>query len=129
MNDESSLSSTDTTSGSTPAPGVRPAVAEAGQAVKTAFSEVAGQTRQSVAKAADQVQRAGAQAVDATKAYAHDAVDAAGRRVRDAKTRFEAARTGATDYIHEDPVRAVKMAAIGGAVLSATLMLLTRRGR
>lgn len=128
MNDESSLSSTDTTSGSTP-PGVRPAVAEAGQAVKTAFSEVAGQTRQSVAKAADQVQRAGAQAVDATKAYAHDAVDAAGRRVRDAKTRFEAARTGATDYIHEDPVRAVKMAAIGGAVLSATLMLLTRRGR
>lgn len=135
MSDEASFSdSTSTLSGnpafgSTMASGVRPAIEEAGQAVKTAVSDVASQTRQSVGKAAEKVQRAGVQAVGATKAYANEAVDAAGRRLRDVRTRLETAKTSTNQYIHEDPVRAVTMAAIAGALLSAAFMLLARRGR
>ena len=139
MNDEAGYSDnsssatktpgSNTSDGSSTASGVRPAVVEAGQAVKEAVSDVASQSRQSVAKAADQVHRASLQAVDATKAYASDAVDAVGRRLRDARTQLEVARTSANDYVHADPLRAVKMAAIGGAVLGAVLTLLSRRER
>ncbi|MDN8618220.1 hypothetical protein [Variovorax ginsengisoli] len=135
MSDEATFSETpSTTSGITASAspmvaGFKPSAAEAGQAVKEAVSDVAGQTRQSVAKAAEQVQRAGVQAVNATKAYAHDAVDAAGRKLQAVKTQFETTKSSAAEYIHENPVRAVKMAAIGGAVLSAALVLFTRRAR
>ncbi|MGO4393462.1 hypothetical protein AB4Z46_19085 [Variovorax sp. M-6] len=135
MNDEASSSETpSTTSGITlPDPpmavGFKPAAAEPGPAVKEAVSDVTHQTRQSVANAAEQIQRAGVQAVNATKAYANDAVDAAGRRLQAVKTQFETTKSSAAEYIHENPVRAVKMAAIGGAVLSAALVLLIRRAR
>lgn len=103
--------------------------AGAAETMKGAASDAAGQFRSSAAKAADQAQQAGAKAVDATKAYAKDAVDAAGRKVSDMKSQLETAKASATEYINDDPVRAVKMAAIGGAVLSAALVMLTRRSR
>ena len=102
---------------------------DAADTFKGAASEAASQFRSSAAKAADQAQQAGAKAVDATKAYARDAVDAAGRRVGDMTSQLETAKANATEYINDDPLRAVKMAAIGGAVLSAALLLLTRRSR
>ncbi|MDM0032239.1 hypothetical protein QTI33_08855 [Variovorax sp. J22P271] len=85
-------------------------------------ADVPDQTRQSGSNAAGQLQQAGEKAVDATKAYAQAAVDAAGRKVSDVKSQLETAKASATEYINEDPVRAVKMAAIGGAVLSAALV-------
>ena len=102
---------------------------DAADTVKGAASDAATQLKSSASKAADQAQQAGGKAVDATKAYAKDAVDAAGRKVSDMKSQLETAKANATDYINEDPVRAVKMAAIGGAVLSAALVMLTRRSR
>lgn len=102
---------------------------KAADTVKGAASDATGQLRSATAQAADQVQQAGARAVDATKAYAKDAVDAAGRKVTDLKSQLDSAKTNATAYINDDPVRAVKMAAIGGAVLSAALVLLARRSR
>ena len=139
MNDETSYSDSassatktpgsNTPDGSAAAPGLKPAVVEASQVVKEAVSDVASQSRHSLAKAADQVHRASLQAVDATKAYASDAVDALGRRLQDARAQLEVAKTSANDYIQSDPVRAVKLAAIGGALLGAVLTILTRRER
>lgn len=100
---------------------------DAAETIKGAASDAASEFRSSAAKAADQAQQAGAKAVDATKAYAKNAVDAAGRKVGDMKSQLETAKANATEYIIDDPVRAVKMAAIGGAVLSAALVMLTRR--
>ena len=102
---------------------------DAADTIKGAASDATGQFRSSAALAADQVQQAGGKAVDATKAYAKDAVDAAGRKVNDMKSQLDSAKTNATAYINDDPIRAVKMAAIGGAVLSAALVMLTRRSR
>ena len=102
---------------------------DAPDTLKGAAANATTEFRSSAAKASDQTQQASAKAVDATKAYAKDAVDAAGRKVSDMRSQLETAKTSATEYINDDPVRAVKMAAIGGAVLSAALVMLTRRSR
>jgi ElaB/YqjD/DUF883 family membrane-anchored ribosome-binding protein len=97
--------------------------------VRNASSDAATVMKSAVAKAADQAQQAGGKAVDATKAYAKNAVDAAGRKVSDIKTQLESAKASATVYIKDDPIRAVQMAAIGGALLSAALVMFSRRDR
>lgn len=97
--------------------------------LKNAASDAAADTKASVSKAADQAQQAGGKAVDATKEYARDAVDAAGRKVTDLKSQLETVKASATEYINDDPVRAVTIAAIGGAVLSAALVMFARRDR
>jgi ElaB/YqjD/DUF883 family membrane-anchored ribosome-binding protein len=102
---------------------------DAADTIKSAASDATSQFRSSAAKAADQAQQAGGKLVDATKAYANDAVDAAGRKLSDMKSQLETAKANATEYINDDPVRAVKIAAIGGALLSAALLMLTRRSR
>lgn len=107
----------------------RSSPSNAAETNKGAASDAGDQFRSSAAKAAEQVQRAGGKAVDASGAYAKDAVDAAGRKVSDLKSQLDSAKTNARAYINDDPVRAVKMAAIGGAVLSAALVMLTRRSR
>ncbi|MDM0032217.1 hypothetical protein QTI33_08730 [Variovorax sp. J22P271] len=104
------------------------AASDAATGVKGA-ADVADQARQSASNAAGKLQQVGEKAVDTTKGYAKDAVDAAGRKVSDVKSQLETAKASATEYINDDPVRAVKMAAIGGALLSAALLLLTRRSR
>lgn len=118
-----------TNSASNAAQDAKNSATDAAETLKGAAADGTGQFRSSAAKAADQAQQAGAKAVDATKAYAKDAVDAAGRKVSDMKSQFETAKASTTEYINDDPVRAVKMAAIGGAVLSAALVMLTRRSR
>lgn len=117
------------TSAFNPAQGAKNSALEAADTVKGAASDVANQLQTSAKKAADQAQQAGGRAVDATKAYAKDAVDAAGRKVSDTKSQLETAKAHATEFINGDPVRAVKMAAISGAVLSAALVMFMRRSR
>lgn len=97
--------------------------------VKKAASDSAADLKSSTSKASEQAVQAGGKAVDATKAYAKDAVDAASRKVTDMKSQLETAKASATEYINDDPIRAVKIAAIGGAVLSAALVMLARRDR
>lgn len=108
---------------------VKNAAYDAAGTVKNEASDMADQAQQSASKIASQVQQAGAKAVDATRAYAKDAVDSAGRKVSDMKSQLEVAKSNATEYIHEDPVRAVKIAAISGGLLTALLISLTRRSR
>lgn len=107
----------------------RKSASDAAATLKGAASDAASQFRSSSADLADQAQQAGGKVADATKAYAKDAVDAAGRKVSDVKSQLETAKVNATEYINDDPVRAVKIAAIGGAMLSAALVMLTRRSR
>lgn len=103
------------------------AAIETADTIKNAAGDMAGQAQQTASKVSGQVQQAGLKAVDATRAYARDAIDSAGRKVDDVKSQLDTARTTATDYINEDPVRAVKMAAIGSALLTAVLIHMTRR--
>jgi len=105
------------------------AAIEAADTIKTAAGDVAGQAQQSASKVVGQVQQASQKAMEATRAYAKDAVDSAGRKVDDMKSQLEMARASATEYINDDPVRAVKMAAIGSALLTAVLIRMTRRTR
>jgi len=69
----------------------------------------------------------GQKAMDATRSYAKDAVDSAGRQVDDMQSRLGTARATTTEYVNDDPVRAVKMAAIAGALLTAVVIHVTRR--
>lgn len=105
------------------------AAQDAAGTVKSEASDMADQAQQSASKIADQVQQAGSKAVDATRAYAKDAVDSAGRKVQDMKSQFEVAKANATEYINDDPVRAVKIAALSGGLLTALVIGLTRRSR
>lgn len=105
------------------------ATLEAADTVQTAAGDMADQAQESASKVSDKVQQAGLKAVDATRAYARDAVDSAGRKVDDMKSQLDMAKATATEYINEDPVRAVKMAAIGGGLLTALVIGLTRRSR
>ena len=105
------------------------AATDAVDTVKSEASDMADQAQQSASKIAGQVQQAGSKASDATRAYAKDAVDSSGRKVRDMKSRLGAAKANATEYINDDPVRAVKIAAISGGLLTALVIELTRRSR
>lgn len=105
------------------------AAMETADTIKNAAGDIGGQAQQSASKVADKVQQTGQKAVDATRAYAKDAIDSAGRKVDDMKSQLDTAKTTATEYINEDPVRAVKMAAIGSALLTAVLIHMTRRSR
>lgn len=103
------------------------AALETADTIKTTASDVTEQVQQSASKVVVQVQQAGTKAVEATRAYARDAVDSAGRKVDDMKSQLETIRLTATQYINEDPIRAVTIAAIGSAILTALLLSLTRR--
>lgn len=105
------------------------AASDAVNTVKSEASDMSDQARQSASKIADQVQQAGSKAADATRAYAKDAVDSSGRKVRSMKSQLEVAKANATEYINNDPVRAVKIAAISGGLLTALLIGLTYRSR
>lgn len=108
---------------------VKNAAHDAASNVKSEASDMADQAQKSASKIADQVQQAGHKAVDATRAYAKDAVDSTGRKVRDMRSQLEVAKANAAEYINNDPVRAVKIAAISGGLLTALVIGLTRRSR
>jgi len=85
--------------------------------------------KETVSRVADKVQKSGGKAIEATRTYASQAVNATGRKVRDVQDRFDDARQTASDYIHEDPVRAVTYAAIGSAVLTAAVIAFFQQRR
>lgn len=102
-------------------------VVEAAKDVKDQAGEAVEDAKQTASRVADKVQQPGDKAIEAAKGYATYAVDAAGQKVRDVQERYDAAKSTASDYIHEDPVRAVTYAAIGSAVLTAALIGIFRR--
>ena len=106
---------------------VKGEVVDAAKDAKDQAGEVVEETKQKASRVADKVKETGDKAIEAAKGYATYAVDAAGQKVRDAQERFEVAKGTASDYIHEDPVRAVTYAAIGSAVLTAALIGIFRR--
>lgn len=77
--------------------------------------------------AADLVKRAASQAVDSGKEYAQNAVNAAGKTMTAAKEQLGRAAEQGTQYVSEQPGRAVAIAAAGGAILGALLMTAMRR--
>ena len=75
----------------------------------------------------DKAQQSGEKVIEATREYANSAVDAAGKKMRQVQGQYEAAKSTTTELILEDPVRAVTVAAIGSAVLTAALIGIFRR--
>lgn len=106
---------------------VKGEVVDAAKDAKDKAGEVIEETKQTASRVADKVKETGDKAIEAAKGYAAYAVDATGQKVRDVQERFEVAKSTASDYIHEDPVRAVTYAAIGSAVLTAALIGIFRR--
>ncbi|RZA29678.1 MAG: hypothetical protein EOP02_03805 [Proteobacteria bacterium] len=106
---------------------VKDQTTEIADEVKGPSSKVSQDVEQTTSQLADKVQQSGEKVIEATREYAQNAVDAAGKKVRQAQGQYESVKSTATDYIQEDPVRAVKVAAIGSAVLTAALIGIFRR--
>jgi ElaB/YqjD/DUF883 family membrane-anchored ribosome-binding protein len=103
------------------------AVADEVDDARPQVTEAADAAQQTVTRVADKVQKSSQRAIEVTRDYATTAVNAAGKKVREVQGQYDTAKSTATDYIHEDPVRAVKYAAIGSAVLTAALIGISRR--
>jgi ElaB/YqjD/DUF883 family membrane-anchored ribosome-binding protein len=97
------------------------------QEIKGEFIDAAGDAKETVSRVADKAKQYSSKAIEATSTYATYAVDAAGQKVRQAQSKITSAKSTASDYIHEDPVRAVTYTAIGTAVLTAALIGIFRR--
>jgi ElaB/YqjD/DUF883 family membrane-anchored ribosome-binding protein len=97
------------------------------QEVKGKFVDAADDAKDTVARVADKVKQYSNKTIEATSTYATYAVDAAGQKVRQVQGQVDRAKSTASDYIHEDPVRAVTYTAIGTAVLTAALIGIFRR--
>jgi ElaB/YqjD/DUF883 family membrane-anchored ribosome-binding protein len=106
---------------------VKGEIVDGAQDLKEKATEVAGEAKATASRVADKVQQSGQKAVEATRAYASTAVDAAGQKVREVQGRLEDAKGKATDFVHEDPMRAVTYTAIASAVVTAALIGLLRR--
>ena len=102
-------------------------VTEMADDVQAQVSATADRAQETVSRVADKVQQSSQKAIEVTRDYATGAVNAAGRKVREVQGQYDTAKSTATDYIHEDPVRAVTYAAIGSAVLTAALIGIFRR--
>jgi vacuolar-type H+-ATPase subunit H len=103
------------------------AVADVADDAQTQVTEAADTAQQTVSRVADKVQKSSQKAIEVTRDYATTAVNAAGKKVREVQGQYDTAKSTATGYINEDPVRAVKYAAIGSAVLTAALIGIFRR--
>ncbi|MDM0047159.1 hypothetical protein QTH91_21890 [Variovorax dokdonensis] len=69
------------------------------------------------------------QAQASARSYAREAVNASGRRIRHARSRFDGQRGwNGEDFVNDQPMRAVLLAAAGGAVLTAVFIALLRGG-
>ena len=106
---------------------VKGEVVDSANDAKDQAGEVVEETKQTASRVADKVKETGDKAIEAAKGYATYAVGATGQKVRDLQERFEVAKSTASDYIHEDLVRAVTYAAIGSAVLTVALIGIFRR--
>jgi ElaB/YqjD/DUF883 family membrane-anchored ribosome-binding protein len=106
---------------------VKGEIVDGAQDVKEKAAEVADDAKATVSRVADKVQQSGQKVIEATRTYASQAVNVAGQKVREVQDRVDVAKQTASDYIHEDPVRAVTYTAIGTAVLTAALIGIFRR--
>jgi prophage DNA circulation protein len=102
-------------------------VADLADQATNQVADAADAAQRTVTRVADSVKASGQKAIEVTRDYATSAVDAAGKKVREVQGQYDTAKSTATDYINEDPVRAVKYAAIGSAVLTAALIGIFRR--
>ena len=89
--------------------------------------EGARQSKVDATRVADKVQQSGQKAIAATSAYATSAVNATGQKLREVQGRIDEVKVKASDFIQEDPMRAVTYTAIGSAVLTAALIGIFRR--
>ena len=95
----------------------------------TTGSVPSAETAEERSSAADLAKRAASQAVDSGKEYAQNAINAAGKRLTSAKEQMGRAAGQGTQYVSEQPARAVAIAAAGGAILGALLMTAMRSRR
>lgn len=102
-------------------------VADKAQEVKGEIIGAADNAKEAVSGIADKVQQSGQKAIERTSALAKSAVNVVGEKVRQVQGRIDTAKSTATDFIHEDPVRAVTYTAIGTAVLTVALIGIFRR--
>lgn len=86
------------------------------------------QTAEEKAKASELARQAARQVIDSGKEYAQNAVNAAGKKLTAAKEQMGKAAEQGTQYVAEQPGRAVAIAAAGGVILGALLMS-AMRGR
>ena len=77
---------------------------------------------------ADDAKDTARSAVESTKAYAKSAVSAASRKFDDVRGQVEEVKQKSTAYIADEPVRAVMIAAAGGALLTALFLVAMRGG-
>lgn len=68
-------------------------------------------------------------AMDTGRVYAKDAVNAAGKKIDDLKGQIDQAKQAGAQYVIDEPVRAVVMAAVGGALITALFLAAMRGGR
>lgn len=106
---------------------VKDKTSELSSDVKAKVSEMTDDTKQAASNLVDKAQQSSQKAIEVTRDYAKNAVDAAGKKVRDVQGQYQSAMSTATDYVNEDPMRAVKITAIGSAVLTAALIGIFRR--
>ncbi len=97
------------------------------QEVKGELVDAADDAKETVSRVADKVKQYSDKTIEATSTYATYAVNAAGQKVRQVQGQIDNAKRTASDYIHEDPVRAVTYTAIGSAILTAALIGIFRR--
>jgi ElaB/YqjD/DUF883 family membrane-anchored ribosome-binding protein len=102
-------------------------VADKAQKVKGEVVDAVDDAKEAGSRMADKVQQSGQKAIEATSTLAKSAINMAGDKVRQVQGRIDTAKLTASDYIHEDPVRAVAYTAIGSAVLTAALIGIFRR--
>ena len=95
--------------------------------VKGQASKAVQDFQQEGTRLVDKAQQSGEKVIKATREYAKSAVGAAGKKMRQVQGQYEAAKSTTTELILEDPVRAVTVAAIGSAVLTAALIGIFRR--
>jgi ElaB/YqjD/DUF883 family membrane-anchored ribosome-binding protein len=81
------------------------------------------------ANASELASQAARQVIDSGKEYAQNAVNAAGKRLSAAKEQMGRAADQGTQYVSQQPGRAVAIAAAGGAILGALLVSAMRSRR
>ena len=83
-------------------------------------------TAQAASDAATLAKEKARSAIAAGHAYARDAVNAAGQQLSDAKVQLNRAAEQGAAYVAQQPVRAMMVAAAGGALLGALRLRVMR---
>ncbi|VTU23884.1 hypothetical protein H6CHR_02081 [Variovorax sp. PBL-H6] len=99
------------------------------ESVSPGSAQPINQTAEEKANAAELARQAARQVIDSGKEYAQNAVNAAGKKLTSAKEQMGKAAEQGTQYMSEQPGRAVAIAAAGGAILGALLVSAMRSRR